>query len=72
VKVAVHLALVLWMAIPFPYFMSAAANIFTVPKFRDNGAMLGYWSSISGMLCVLFRGLFSGLLLPMSAEHTDV
>jgi protein-S-isoprenylcysteine O-methyltransferase Ste14 len=54
------------MAMPFPYFMSAAANIFTVPKFRDNGAVLGQISFISGMLCVLFMGLFSGLLLPMA------
>jgi protein-S-isoprenylcysteine O-methyltransferase Ste14 len=61
-----HLAIVLWMAIPFPYFMSAGANIFTIPKLRDNGAMLGYWSFISGMLCVLSMGLFSGLLLPMA------
>jgi protein-S-isoprenylcysteine O-methyltransferase Ste14 len=56
-----HLAIVLWMAIPFPYFMSAGANIFTVPKLRDNGAMLGQISFISGMVCVLFMGLFYGL-----------
>jgi protein-S-isoprenylcysteine O-methyltransferase Ste14 len=52
------------MAITFPYFMSAAANIFTVPKLRDNGAMLGYWSFISEMLCVFLMGLFYGLLVP--------
>jgi protein-S-isoprenylcysteine O-methyltransferase Ste14 len=52
------------MALPFPYFMSAGANIFTVPKLRDNGAMLGQLSFISGMLCVLFMGLFYGLLVP--------
>ena len=59
-----HLALVLWMAIPFPYFMAAGANIFTVPKLRDNGAVLGQISFISGMVCVLVMGLFYGLLVP--------
>jgi protein-S-isoprenylcysteine O-methyltransferase Ste14 len=59
-----HLAIVLWMAIPFPYFMSAGANTFTVPKLRDNGAMLGQLSFVSGMLCVLFMGLFYSLLVP--------
>jgi protein-S-isoprenylcysteine O-methyltransferase Ste14 len=39
------------MAIPFPYFMTAGANIFKVPTLRDNGAMLGQISFISGMLC---------------------
>jgi len=64
VKTAFHLALVLWMAIPFPYFMTAGANIFTIPKLRDNGAMLGQISFISGMVCVLVMGLFYGLLVP--------
>jgi protein-S-isoprenylcysteine O-methyltransferase Ste14 len=59
-----HLALVFWMLIPFPYFMTAGANTFTVPTFLDNGAMLGELSFVSGMLCVLFMGLFHGLLLP--------
>jgi protein-S-isoprenylcysteine O-methyltransferase Ste14 len=59
-----HLALVLWMAIPFPYFMTAGANIFTVPKLRDTGAVLGQISFISGMVCVLVMGLFYGLLVP--------
>jgi protein-S-isoprenylcysteine O-methyltransferase Ste14 len=59
-----HLTLVLWMAIPFPYFMTAGANIFTVPKLRDNGAMLGQISFISGMACGLVMGLFYGLLVP--------
>jgi protein-S-isoprenylcysteine O-methyltransferase Ste14 len=59
-----HLALVLFMAIPFPYFMTAGANIFTVPKLRDSGAVLGQISFISGMVCVLVMGLFYGLLLP--------
>jgi protein-S-isoprenylcysteine O-methyltransferase Ste14 len=52
------------MAIPFPYFMTAGANIFTVPKLRDNGAVLGQISFISGMVCVLVMGLFYSLLLP--------
>lgn len=60
----VHLAFVLWMAIPFPYFMTAGANIFVVPKLRDSGAVLGQISFISGMLCVLVMGLFYGLLIP--------
>jgi protein-S-isoprenylcysteine O-methyltransferase Ste14 len=59
-----HLALVLFMAIPFPYFMTAGANIFTVPKLRDSGAVLGQISFISGMVCVLVMGLFYGLLVP--------
>jgi protein-S-isoprenylcysteine O-methyltransferase Ste14 len=54
------------MAIPFPYFMTAGANIFTVPKLRDNGAMLGQISFISGMVCVLVMGLFYGLQVPMA------
>lgn len=61
-----HFALVLWMAVPFPYFISAGANIFTVPKLRDNGAVLGQLSFVSGMLCVLFMGLFYGMLLPLA------
>jgi protein-S-isoprenylcysteine O-methyltransferase Ste14 len=59
-----HLALVLWMAIPFAYFMTAGANIFTIPILLDNGAMLGQFSFISGMLCVLVMGLFYGLWVP--------
>jgi protein-S-isoprenylcysteine O-methyltransferase Ste14 len=67
VKTALHLVLVLWMAIPFPYFMTAGVNIFTVPKLRDNGAMFGQISFISGMVCVLVMGLFYGLLVPAAA-----
>jgi protein-S-isoprenylcysteine O-methyltransferase Ste14 len=63
---ALRLAFIVWMVCPFPYFMTAGANIFTVPKLRDNGAMLGQISFISGMLCVLFMGLFHGLLLPLA------
>jgi protein-S-isoprenylcysteine O-methyltransferase Ste14 len=61
-----HLAIVLWMIIPFPYFMTAGANTFTFPKLGDSGAMLGELSFVSGMLCVLCMGLFSGLLLPLA------
>jgi protein-S-isoprenylcysteine O-methyltransferase Ste14 len=63
---ALRLAFVFWMVCPFPYFMTAGANTFTAPKLRDSGAMLGYWSFVSGMLCVLCMGLFSGLLLPLA------
>ena len=52
------------MAVPFPYFMTAGANIFMVPPLRDNGAVLGKISFISGMVCVLVMGLFYGLLVP--------
>jgi protein-S-isoprenylcysteine O-methyltransferase Ste14 len=62
--ITLHLALVFWMLIPFPFFMTGGANTFTVPNLRDNGAMLGELSFVSGMLCVLFMGLFHGLLLP--------
>ena len=63
-RIALHLLLVLWMAVPFPYFMSAGANIFTVPKLRDTGAVLGQFSFASGMACVFVMGLFYGLWLP--------
>jgi protein-S-isoprenylcysteine O-methyltransferase Ste14 len=62
--IILHLALVLWMAVPFPYFMTAGANTFTVPKLRDTGAVLGQLSFISGMVCVLVMGLFYALLVP--------
>jgi protein-S-isoprenylcysteine O-methyltransferase Ste14 len=58
---ALRLAFIFWMVCPFLYFMTAGANTFTVPKLRDNGAMLGQISFISGMVCVLFMGLFYGL-----------
>lgn len=61
-----HLILVFWMLIPFLYFITAAANIFMVPALRNNGAVLGQYSFISGMLCVLLMGLFSGLLWPLA------
>jgi protein-S-isoprenylcysteine O-methyltransferase Ste14 len=59
-----HLVVVFWMLIPFLYFITAAANTFTVPALRNNGAVLGQFSFLSGMMCVLFMGLFSALLLP--------
>jgi hypothetical protein len=65
--IVLHLALVLWTVIPFPYFMTAGANIFTVPKLRDNGAMLAQISFVSGMVCVLVNWLFYGLLVPAAA-----
>jgi len=61
---ALRLTFLFWMLIPFLYFMTAGANTFTVPKLRDNGAVLGQFSFISGMLCVLFMGLFYRLLVP--------
>ena len=62
--VLLHKVIVFWMLIPFPYFMTAGGNTFTVPPLRNNGAVLGQISFLSGMACVLGMGLFSGLLLP--------
>jgi protein-S-isoprenylcysteine O-methyltransferase Ste14 len=61
--VLLHKAIVFWMLLPFPYFMTAGNNTFTVPPLRNNGAVLGQISFLSGMGCVLAMGLFSGLLL---------
>ncbi len=61
---ALRLAFIFWMVCPFLYFMTAGANTFTTPKLRDNGAMLGQISFLSGMVCVLIMGLFYGLLVP--------
>jgi hypothetical protein len=63
---ALRLAFIFWMVCPFLYFMTAGANIFTVPKLRDNGAMLDQISFVSGMVCVLVMGLFYGLALPLA------
>jgi protein-S-isoprenylcysteine O-methyltransferase Ste14 len=63
---ALRLAFILWMVISFPYFMTAGANIFTVPKLRDSGAALGQLSFVSGMACVLVMGLFHGLSVPLA------
>jgi protein-S-isoprenylcysteine O-methyltransferase Ste14 len=54
------------MVCPFLYFMTAGVNTFIVPKLRDNGAMLGQLSFISGMACVLVMGLFYGLSVPLA------
>lgn len=56
--------LIVPLLIPFPYFTSAGGNTFTVPKLRDTGAVLGQLSFISGMLCVLYVGLFYPLRIP--------
>jgi protein-S-isoprenylcysteine O-methyltransferase Ste14 len=61
-----RLVFVLWMAVPFAYFMSASANTFLVPKLRDNGAALGQVAFVSGMLCVLVMGLFYGLRVSLA------
>ena len=63
-RVALHLVVVLWMAAPFAYFTSAGGNIFTVPKLRDTGAVLGQFSFASGMACVFVMGLFYSLWVP--------
>ena len=34
---ALRLAFVFWMVCPFPYFMTAGANTFTVPKLLNIG-----------------------------------
>lgn len=61
---ALRLVFIFWMVCPFLYFMSAGGNIFTVPKLRDNGAMFGQIAFLSGMVCVLFMGLFYSLWVP--------
>jgi protein-S-isoprenylcysteine O-methyltransferase Ste14 len=63
---ALRLVFIFWMACPFLYFMTAGANTFIVPKLKDNGALLGQMSFISGMACVLVMGLFYGLLVPLA------
>src|SRR5580698_4157664 len=64
--ITLRLVFIFWMVCPFLYFMSAAANTFTVPKLHDNGAALGQISFLSGMVCVLIMGLFHGLLVPFA------
>ena len=49
---ALRLAFVFWMVCPFLHFMTAGANTFIVPKLKDNGAVLGQISFVSGMVCV--------------------
>ena len=64
--IILHIALVFWMLIPFLYFITAAANTFRVPALRNNGAVLGQFSFVSGMLCVILMGLFSALSVPLA------
>jgi protein-S-isoprenylcysteine O-methyltransferase Ste14 len=63
---ALRLLFIFWMVCPFLHFMTAGANTFTVPKLRDSGAVLGQFSFISGMTCVLVMGLFYGLSIPLA------
>jgi protein-S-isoprenylcysteine O-methyltransferase Ste14 len=63
---ALRLVFIFWMVCPFLYFMTAGINTFIVPKLRDNGALLGQMSFISGMACVLIMGLFYGLSVPFA------
>jgi protein-S-isoprenylcysteine O-methyltransferase Ste14 len=65
--IALHLALVLWMAVPFSYFISAGANIFTVPKRHPFylsymlaflGVAVAFPSVIVSGVCLLNMGLF--------------
>ena len=60
-----HKVIVFWMLLPFPYFTTAGGYTFRVPALRNNGAVLGQLSFISGMACVLAMGLFGGLLWPL-------
>lgn len=64
--IILHMALVFWMLVPFLYFITNAANTFRVPALRNNGAVLGQFSFVSGMLCVLLMGLFSALSVPLA------
>jgi protein-S-isoprenylcysteine O-methyltransferase Ste14 len=57
-----YLAVALWVAIPFVYFLTAGAKTFTVPPDRDGGAVLGQVSFVSGMVCVLFSGFYRALV----------
>jgi hypothetical protein len=61
--IVLHLILVLLIASPFFYFVTAGAQIFTVPKLRDAGIMFGALSFVSGMFGVLGFGLFHRLEL---------
>jgi protein-S-isoprenylcysteine O-methyltransferase Ste14 len=50
---ALRLGFIFWMVCPFPYFMTAGENTFTVPKLRDSGATLGYWPFVSDVVRAL-------------------
>jgi protein-S-isoprenylcysteine O-methyltransferase Ste14 len=52
-----HLAVAIWVVIPFVFFLCAGAKIFTVAA-RDHGAVLGQVSFVSGMMCVLSIGFY--------------
>jgi len=57
-----HLGVALWVVIPFVYFLSAGAKTFTVPAVRDDGAVLGQFSFVSGTLCVFCLGFYQALV----------
>lgn len=59
---ALHLGVALWVVIPFVYFLTAGAKTFAIPALRDGGAQLGQLSFASVMVCVLFFGLYQGLI----------
>jgi protein-S-isoprenylcysteine O-methyltransferase Ste14 len=61
ILVGLHLGVSLWVAVPFVYFLTAGAKIFTVPE-RDSGSVLGQLSFVSGMACVLGLGFYQALL----------
>ena len=56
-----HLAVSLWMASPFVYFLTAGAKTFNIPA-GDSGAVLGQLSFVSGMACVLGLGFYQALV----------
>jgi hypothetical protein len=57
-----HLGVALWVIAPFLYFLTAGAKTFTVPESRDGGALLGQYSFVFAMLCVLFWGFYQVLV----------
>jgi hypothetical protein len=61
---ALRLAFIFWMVRAFLHFMTAGANIFTIPILlemeRCSASSPLYW----GMLCVLVMGLYYGLWVP--------
>jgi protein-S-isoprenylcysteine O-methyltransferase Ste14 len=62
-----HLGVVLWVASPFVYFLTAGAKTFTVPADRDGGAILGQVSFVCGMLCALGLGFYQSLVWYLAA-----
>jgi protein-S-isoprenylcysteine O-methyltransferase Ste14 len=59
---ALHLGVALWVVFPFVYFLTAGAKTFTIPEARDRGAVLGQFSFVSAMVCVLFLGFYQALV----------